>query len=160
MQENTPLLTSSGIRGGEERRASGGSSWRDCCGRLLGREDRHDHETSSYKPRKIPMKIEPKVFLANERTMLSWLHMSVVLGSIAAAMISADHPTSSIVGMLLLPVSVLFAVYALVTFYWRAKGISHRNNDVPFHDLVGPTILASVLAVALTAIFFVHLTEA
>ena len=105
------------------------------------------------------MKIEPKVFLANERTMLSWLHMSVTLGTIAAALIGANHPTSTLVGMLLLPVSVLFAAYALVTFYWRGRGIALRQSDVPFHDLVGPTVLASVLVLALSAIFFVHLVE-
>jgi uncharacterized membrane protein YidH (DUF202 family) len=34
------------------------------------------------------LRIEPKTFLANERTFLSWLHMSVTIGSIAAALLS------------------------------------------------------------------------
>jgi hypothetical protein len=33
------------------------------------------------------MRIEPKTFFANERTFLSWLHMSITIGSIAAAML-------------------------------------------------------------------------
>jgi len=33
------------------------------------------------------MRIEPKTFSANERTFLSWLHMSVTLGSISAALL-------------------------------------------------------------------------
>jgi hypothetical protein len=33
------------------------------------------------------MRIEPKTFFANERTFLSWLHMAVTLGSIAAALL-------------------------------------------------------------------------
>lgn len=28
----------------------------------------------------VPMRIEPKTFFANERTFLSWLHMSVTIG--------------------------------------------------------------------------------
>lgn len=28
-------------------------------------------------PRKVPVKVEPKVFFANERTYLAWLHMAV-----------------------------------------------------------------------------------
>ncbi len=33
------------------------------------------------------MRIEPKTFFANERTFLSWLHMAVTIGSIAAALL-------------------------------------------------------------------------
>jgi hypothetical protein len=39
-------------------------------------------------PRKIPVKIEPKVFFANERTFLAWLHMAVTLASISIAIIA------------------------------------------------------------------------
>jgi len=43
----------------------------------------------NYKPRlrSTPMKLEPKTFFANERTFLSWLHMAVTIGSIAAALL-------------------------------------------------------------------------
>lgn len=40
------------------------------------------------KPRKVPVKIEPKVFFANERTFLAWLHMSITLASISIAIIA------------------------------------------------------------------------
>ncbi len=40
------------------------------------------------KPRKVPVKIEPKVFFANERTFLAWLHMSVTLASISVAIVA------------------------------------------------------------------------
>ena len=33
------------------------------------------------------MRIEPKTFFANERTFLSWLHMAITVGSIAAALL-------------------------------------------------------------------------
>jgi len=38
-------------------------------------------------PQGTMMRIEPKTFFANERTFLSWLHMAVTLGSIAAALL-------------------------------------------------------------------------
>jgi uncharacterized membrane protein YidH (DUF202 family) len=37
------------------------------------------------------MRIEPKTFFANERTFLSWLHMAVTLGSIAAALLGFSN---------------------------------------------------------------------
>lgn len=43
---------------------------------------------SQTKPRKVPVKVEPKVFFANERTFLSWLHMSLTLASISVAIVA------------------------------------------------------------------------
>lgn len=37
--------------------------------------------------RVTPMRIEPKTYFANERTFLTWLHMAVTLGTVAAAML-------------------------------------------------------------------------
>ena len=39
-------------------------------------------------PRPAPQRLEPKIFLASERTFLSWLHMAITLGAIAAALLS------------------------------------------------------------------------
>ena len=33
------------------------------------------------------MRIEPKTFFANERTFLTWMHMAVTIGTIAAALL-------------------------------------------------------------------------
>lgn len=40
------------------------------------------------KERKIPTKVEPKVFFSNERTFLSWLNMAVTLSTISLAVIA------------------------------------------------------------------------
>jgi hypothetical protein len=32
------------------------------------------------KPRKMPVKLEPKTFFANERTLLKWINSAVMLG--------------------------------------------------------------------------------
>ncbi|KAH9251967.1 hypothetical protein BASA81_010171 [Batrachochytrium salamandrivorans] len=114
---------------------------------------------TSRMERKIPMKVEPKVFLANERTMLSWLHMSVTIGTIAAAMMGLPGRRTSTVGMLLFPVSIVFALYALVTFYWRGKAIAQKHSEIPMHDMFGPTVVALTLVFALSATFVVQLTS-
>jgi hypothetical protein len=55
---------------------------------------RSDHAYSSLNNttrsfvRKVPVKVEPKVYFANERTFLAWLHMSVTLASISVAIIA------------------------------------------------------------------------
>lgn len=37
--------------------------------------------------RQRPIRVEPKVFFANERTFLSWVHMAVIMGSIGGALL-------------------------------------------------------------------------
>lgn len=44
--------------------------------------------SNPQKPRMVPVKVEPKVFFANERTFLAWLHMSVTLASISIAIVA------------------------------------------------------------------------
>lgn len=36
----------------------------------------------------VPVKVEPKVYFANERTFLSWLHMAVTLATISMAIVA------------------------------------------------------------------------
>lgn len=43
---------------------------------------------NSAKPRKVPVKVEPKVYFANERTFLAWLHMAVTLATISMAIVA------------------------------------------------------------------------
>ena len=53
------------------------------------------------------MRIEPKTFFANERTFLTWLHMAVTVGTIAAALLgfsgtagrAEKHPKKSAVSV-------------------------------------------------------------
>jgi uncharacterized membrane protein YidH (DUF202 family) len=36
----------------------------------------------------LPVRVEPKVSFANERTFLSWLHFSVVLGGLSVGLLN------------------------------------------------------------------------
>jgi len=105
-------------------------------------------------------KIEPKVFLANERTYLHWLHHGVILSTIASGILAFSVETGSVWGewyaLLLLPLSLGFCIYALHTFLWRADRIKTRipgRWDDPF----GPMFLGSCLVVVLSANFVMKL---
>jgi hypothetical protein len=57
-------------------------------------------------PRKVPVRVEPKTYFANERTFLSWVNMSVTLGSISSALtVFAAVPICFIIILVLGPVS-------------------------------------------------------
>jgi uncharacterized membrane protein YidH (DUF202 family) len=67
------------------------------------------------KNRQAAITIEPKVFFANERTFLAWLHSSVLLAgaSIAITNASTDGVLKLLYGIVLLPVAIAFICYAM-----------------------------------------------
>lgn len=118
------------------------------------------------KPRKTPLKIEPKVFFSNERTLLSWLSISMTLGTLTVALVTVDDTKStpgahiddsnsglSLIGFLLMPLSVLFAVYALTQYLSRRKYLKLRIDNGIFFDESGPFFLGMTLLFVLTVIF-------
>ena len=61
------------------------------------------------------IKVEPKVFFANERTFLAWLHCAVLLAgaSIAIMSFAETDVAGQLYGVILLPVSIAFMTYAM-----------------------------------------------
>ncbi|GBG00374.1 hypothetical protein Rsub_13056 [Raphidocelis subcapitata] len=118
------------------------------------------------------MRIEPKTFFANERTFLSWLHMSVTIGSIAAALLSFSGSDTNgasnaqglgahlvtIIALLLLPVAIAMNGYAIFVFIWRGQMIL-RKRPSHFDDRVGPLGLCAAVVTALAAILIVSLVD-
>jgi len=79
-----------------------------------------EHEHSNAKIRKVPMKIEPKVFFANERTFLSWMHSATFLSAASMGIIAYadENPWSQVYGITLLPVALGFIIYSIMQCEW------------------------------------------
>ncbi|KAH9045475.1 vacuolar transporter chaperone 1 [Lactarius pseudohatsudake] len=108
----------------------------------------------------LPVRVEPKVSFANERTFLSWLHFTVVLGGLAVGLLNFGDKAS--VGKISAAVFSLLAVgimgYALYTYHWRANSI-RRGGRGPFDDRLGPTLLCAALLVSVIVNFVLRFTE-
>jgi SPX domain protein involved in polyphosphate accumulation/uncharacterized membrane protein YidH (DUF202 family) len=105
-------------------------------------------------------KVEPKVFFANERTFITWMQMSVTISSISVGVLAFTKKDSraQYFALSLLPLALLFVIYAVRQFTWRAEKI--RTRDVSrWDDALGPVFLTSVLIVALTVQFFLTAQE-
>lgn len=106
----------------------------------------------------IPIRVEPKVFFANERTFLSWLHFSIFIGGLGSALVGLGDTKAVISGSIFIIVSTVFAMYALYLYMWRARRIRERDPG-PYDDLIGPAILVFVFvfAMALSLLFKIRL---
>ena len=99
----------------------------------------------------VPQKVDPKTFFANERTFLKWLNISTMLGMMGITLLNfadVNSDGAELAGLVLLPVAVLFMLYALVTFRSRAHFI-YMREPMRYDDTRGPTLLVVVLTIAL-----------
>lgn len=108
------------------------------------------------KLRKAPIKIEPKVFFANERTFLAWMHLSVILAGASIAILAvaddSEGQIGQLYGIVLLPVAIAFIVYSMYQYQRRANMIRNRHPG-PYEDTVGPTVLCIMLMISILAQF-------
>lgn len=101
----------------------------------------------------LPVRVEPKVFFANERTFLSWLNFTVVLGGLAIGLLNFGDRISRLSAMLFTVTAMFVMLYALYTFHWRATKIRNREA-APYDDRVGPTVLCIFLIIAVAFNFY------
>ena len=105
-------------------------------------------------------KVEPKLHFANERTFIKWLHMAVILSSISIGVLafSGNDGLAQYYAVMMLPLSLLFVVYALATFLWRSNMMKNRET-ARWDDPFGTILLTVLLIFALTIQFFMKVTH-
>ena len=102
----------------------------------------------------IPVRVEPKVFFANERTFLRWVQFSIFLGGLGTAMLGLESFRSNVCGAIMVLIAILFACYALHLFSWRAEKIRNRDPG-SYDDGKGPIMLICMFVIALIfSVFF------
>ena len=106
------------------------------------------------------MKIEPKVFFANERTFLAWMHMSITLASISVAItaFAEANDWSQLYGLVLMPCSIAFCCYSLFMYIKRSRMLRAKDPG-PYDDKMGPIVLCSMLALSIVINFFVKMYD-
>jgi Domain of unknown function (DUF202) len=90
--------------------------WERMFGRKKKSERPYGEVGTLVRERKVPVKVEPKVFFANERTFLAWLHVSIILAGASVAIVAFaedTNPWSQLYGIILLPVAIAFICYAM-----------------------------------------------
>jgi uncharacterized membrane protein YidH (DUF202 family) len=176
---NVSVAASKGLIGAKATNANGGGGFNfydggediymdeekgedPCCSWVFPFCSRFNNYAAAVVAPTSIQKIEPKVFFANERTYLHWLHYGAILSSIASGILAFSEESGDTWGewyaLSLLPISLGFCMYALHTFLWRADQIRSRI-PARWDDPIGPLILGSTVALVLTINFFTKLYE-
>ncbi|RGP67247.1 vacuolar transporter chaperone 4 [Fusarium longipes] len=103
----------------------------------------------------VPVRVEPKVYFAAERTFLGWLEFSIYIGTIAVTLLNfGSHPTPThfwVAGAFTL-LAILSLCYSVFTYLYRSQGIRSRKV-IKFYDRWGPTALCGALFIGVALNF-------
>merc|ERR1712093_305938 len=87
-------------------------------------------QTAPGKRIALPTRVEPKVFFANERTFLSWLNFTVILGALAVGMLNFGDKTAFWSAIAFTLVAMCTMIYALWTYHWSCELRQNRPKAV------------------------------
>ena len=108
----------------------------------------------------VPVRVEPKVFFAAERTFLSWLEFSIILGSIAATLLNFGDNVSLVSAWGFTVVAVAALLYSVGIYWLRVEMIRHRRASISrYYDRYGPTLLCAGLLAATIVNFVFKIRE-
>jgi uncharacterized membrane protein YidH (DUF202 family) len=112
-------------------------------------------------PKKIatPIKVEAKVWFANERTWISYLNISVLIGALAIALFntSKDQVARNFAYTYAV-ISVGILLYGYIVYQNRISMIRRRDPG-HFDQIVGPVIISAFLFFAVLANFIIRVQE-
>ncbi|KAK6348684.1 vacuolar transporter chaperone [Orbilia javanica] len=100
----------------------------------------------------VPVRIEPKVYFANERTFLSWLEYSIYISTIAATLLNFGDYRTRYASLGFMALAIVTLLYSMAMFVWRHQKI-RRRRAVRYHDAWGPTALCVLMLVCVAINF-------
>lgn len=102
-----------------------------------------------------PVRVESKVWLANQRTFIKWLHISILLSGLSLGLYNAAGKHNRVAQAL----AVVYTVFALFSAAWgwfmyekRSRLIRQRSGK-DLDNMFGPVVVCIGLAVALVLNF-------
>jgi uncharacterized membrane protein YidH (DUF202 family) len=99
--------------------------------------------------------VESKVYLANQRTFIKWLHISILLSSLSLGLYNAAGKHNQ-VAQALAVVYTFFAIFAAVwgwAMYERRARLIRQRSGKDLDNMFGPIVVCIGLAVALVLNF-------
>ncbi|KAK6070929.1 VTC domain-containing protein [Seiridium cupressi] len=96
------------------------------------------------------LKVEPKVWLANERTFLKWQHISVLLGSLAVGLYTAagENFLAECMGIAYVAIAAGAGLWGYGMFHRRQNMIIGRSGK-DFDNMIGPIAVSVAMMIAL-----------
>lgn len=102
-----------------------------------------------------PLRVEAKVWLANQRTFVKWQHVTVLLASLSLGLYNAagkDNTVARALAVIYTGFAIFAGCWGYGVYMWRASLIRKRSGR-DFDNRLGPVVICAGLAVALVLNF-------
>ncbi|KAH6608103.1 spx domain-containing [Trichoderma cornu-damae] len=118
-------------------------------------------EPSQLIKNKGELKVEPKVWLANERTFLKWQNIAILQGALALALYSAagDNAIARWIGIAYIAIAAFAGIWGYRVLQVRRNMIMERSGK-DFDNMVGPIIISVAMMIALIVNFVLQYQKA
>lgn len=104
----------------------------------------------------VPVRVEPKVYFATERTFLSWLSIALILGGVATTLVTYGSRTTMIVSTGFFITALATIIHAIITYATRVVNI-RLKRAVDYEDKLGPPMICTFLMLSIFFSFFCNL---
>ncbi len=101
----------------------------------------------------VPVRVEPKVYFATERTFLSWISIALILSATTTSLLTYGDKVSLAASVGFFITTVLTIIYASIMYVWRVINIRSKVA-AHYDDKYGPTGICVCLALS---VFFTFL---
>ncbi|KAG0000305.1 vacuolar transporter chaperone [Modicella reniformis] len=107
------------------------------------------------KPKKVvgPLKVEAKVFFANERTFLKWMNFAILLGTLGMGLFNGANNIGRFAGIILAITALATLVYA-IWLYERRLTMLRNKDPGPYDEPVMPTLMCVCMLSAISLNFY------
>ena len=108
-----------------------------------------------------PVKVEAKVWLANQRTFIKWQHVGILLSSLSLALFNAAGKRNTIaqtLGVVYTAIGILTALWGYGMYIWRSNLIRRRSGK-DFDNIIGPVFVCISLVIALILNFWMKVSR-
>jgi uncharacterized membrane protein YidH (DUF202 family) len=112
-------------------------------------------------PKKVAttIKVEAKVWFANERTWVSYLNVAILIGTLALALFNASKdPIARAFAYVYAAISVGITVYGYLVYQHRITLIRRRDPS-DYVQVAGPLIISACLFIAVLSNFVLRVRE-
>ncbi|QLL33568.1 hypothetical protein HG536_0E04790 [Torulaspora globosa] len=104
----------------------------------------------------VPVRVEPKVYFATERTFLSWLSIALILGGVATTLVTYGSTTTMIASIGFFITALATIIHAVLIYATRVVNI-RLKKAVDYEDKLGPPMICTFLMLSILFSFFCNL---
>ncbi|CAH6718724.1 vacuolar transporter chaperone 4 [[Candida] jaroonii] len=106
----------------------------------------------------IPIRIEPKVYFAAERTFLSWLSIGMILSATTTTLLNYGTKSALTAAIMFFICALVTFVYSIFMYVWRTMMI-RQKKAVLYADQIGPNLICGLLALSVFVTFIFKASE-